>query len=168
MMSDRKPSSWIAADRADQLERENAELRASMATVQAAAKTLVRGADMRAAEAYRKMPDALEAIRTLDSEREANALLTEENEKLRAEVEELKAADRVHLSAGRTRDKRLATAEAKAEELRGLLREAVEYGRPIVADWKGDHEAYGSGQKVGFEILLDRIDAALAGEKEGK
>jgi F0F1-type ATP synthase assembly protein I len=33
MMSDRKPSSWIAADRADQLERENAELRAKLAAV---------------------------------------------------------------------------------------------------------------------------------------
>jgi small-conductance mechanosensitive channel len=93
-----------ACNRIAELERESAELRASMATVQAAAKTLVRGADMRAAEAYRKMPDAYEAIRTLDSEREANAILTAELEQARAKLAAVAKVEEELRSCARSAD----------------------------------------------------------------
>ena len=53
-----------------------------------AAQTLVRAADRRVAEATKHEPAAREAIRTLESEREANALLTDELDQLRRERDE--------------------------------------------------------------------------------
>lgn len=69
-----------------------AELETALSKTQSAAKTLVAGADRRVSEARAHELAAREAIRTLDSEREANAVLTDELEQARQRITEMEAA----------------------------------------------------------------------------
>jgi chromosome segregation ATPase len=64
------------------IREERDEARATLARVQSAAKTIVAGADRRVLTATAHEPAAREAIATLDSEREANAILTAELDRL--------------------------------------------------------------------------------------
>lgn len=78
-------------ERLREVERERAQAKAALSTVQSAAQTLVRAADRRVLEATKHEPAARVAMATLDSERAMNAQLTEENESLRAERDALAA-----------------------------------------------------------------------------
>lgn len=72
-------------------QRERDEAKRSLATVQNAAQTIVRGADRRVIKAAAHEPAARAAIATLDSEREMNAILTGQVEKAEAALAPLRA-----------------------------------------------------------------------------
>jgi chromosome segregation ATPase len=75
-----------------ELREECDRLRAAMAVQDKAAKNLVAIADCKVAEARKYEPEARAAVSTLHSEREANEILTNENDKLRTECERLRTA----------------------------------------------------------------------------
>ena len=84
------PGMWVPGEQLiaarEALERMAAEVEKANATVrqvQAAAKTIMIGEADELARLRAQAQEHHLAIKTLDSEREANALLTEENEKLR-------------------------------------------------------------------------------------
>lgn len=85
------PDGPEAADALEALQAENAKLRAAIERQAAAVRTLHHNEQTEINVLRSKQTEAHRAVATLDSEREMNALLTEENEAAQARIAALEA-----------------------------------------------------------------------------